>query len=369
MRRETYYNPVEVIQSNNWVKSLQLQQDKLKIQRSLIITSRGNVDRLELESLFPESNIYSGVMPNPTVASCQNAIEHCLTHNSFDGIIALGGGSAMDTAKCVMAAFNTGTHNLTKLLNTDPQYRDHIPSIFIPTTHGTASEVTAWGTVWDMEAKKKYSLSHKTLYPSAAILDPELCLTLPLDISLITTLDALSHSFEAIWNKNRTARSTKYAIEAITAILANADHLKTSPNNLEIRAALLNASTTAGLAFSQTRTAAAHSISYPLTIYYQIPHGIAASISLIPLLEINAPKIFPDLKSLYVQAQLSDLGQLQERILSIPDDRLKFRLRDWGIKRDDLNWLATHCFTTGRMDNNIIDLSIEGIQDILMEIY
>lgn len=366
---QEYYNPVDIIQSNDWVKSARLLQDRLKIQNPLIITTQGNANRLELGTLFPESLIYSAVLPNPTLASCQTAIEYCLKQNRFDGIIALGGGSAMDTAKCVMAALNTGIYHLIELLNTDPKYRDRIPSIFIPTTHGTASEVTMWGTVWDMEAKKKYSLSHKTLYPSAAVLDSQLCLTLPVDISLITTLDALSHSFEAIWNKNRNARSTKYAIEAITTILANVDQLKTAPNNLEIRAALLNASTTAGLAFSQTRTAAAHSISYPLTIYFQIPHGIAASISLVPLLEINAPKIMSNLESLYAQAQLNGLEQLQKRILSIPAKRLKFRLRDWSIKRDDLSWLAAHCFTKGRMENNIIDLSVSQIEDILKEIY
>ena len=77
-----------------------------------------------------------------------------------------------------------------------------MPSIFIPTTHGSGSEVTMWGTVWNMKEKKKYSIAHLIFYPDYAILDGGLTLSLPIDISFSTTLDALSHSFEAIWNKN-----------------------------------------------------------------------------------------------------------------------------------------------------------------------
>jgi alcohol dehydrogenase class IV len=369
MTSEKYYNPVEIVHSNDWANSCRLQQDKLKIQHPLIITTQGNLNRLGLAAIFPDSEIYSGVEPNPTFANCQHAIEYCLKHSSFDGIVALGGGSAMDTAKCVMATFATEKFQLAELLGTDHLYENHLPSIFIPTTHGTASEVTMWGTVWDMEAKVKYSLSHTALYPTIAILDPKLTLTLPLDISLTTTLDALSHSFEAIWNKKRNATSTSFAIQAIVSILGSVPQLKETPDKLEIRSNLLTASTTAGLAFSQTRTAAAHSISYPLTMYYNIPHGIAASISIIPLLTINGPLIKDALESLYSQTKLRGLAELQSQCREIPGSILNYRLRDWGIPFDQLNWLADQCFTTGRMENNIVDLSVNQIQDILEEIY
>ena len=115
----------------------------------------------------------------------------------------------------------------------------------------------------------------------------KLLLTLPLDISITTVLDALSHSFESIWNKNANNKSTEYAIKAISIILQNIEGLKEDPYNADIRNNLLEASTTSGLAFSNTKTAAAHSMSYPLTINYGIPHGIASSICLIPLLEFN----------------------------------------------------------------------------------
>jgi alcohol dehydrogenase class IV len=275
----------------------------------------------------------------------------------------------MDTAKCAMAALGTGNSDLMELLNHHEPYPNSVPGIFVPTTHGTASEVTMWGTVWDPSNEKKYSLSHPDLYPKVAILDPHLTVSLPLDISLTTSLDALSHSFEAIWNKHANDSSTAHAVKAIALILDYAVQLKKETGNLELREQLLTAAATAGLAFSATRTAAAHSISYPLTIHFGIPHGIAASISLIPLLRINRPAIEPALETLYRDVAVTGLDQLMEGIRAIPEGILKYRLRDWGIQRDQLGWLVPQCFSKGRMDNNIVDLTHDQVRGILEEIY
>ena len=275
----------------------------------------------------------------------------------------------MDTAKCTMAALGTGIAEVAALINYHDSYPHPVPGIFIPTTHGTASEVTMWGTIWDMANERKYSLSHLELYPQAAILDPNLTLSLPLDISLTTSLDALSHSFEAIWNKQANDHSTAFAIEAIGLILDFAVRLKNGINQLEVREQLLNAAATAGLAFSATRTAAAHSISYPLTIHFGIPHGIAASISLVPLLKISQSAIQPALDSLCSNLSVTGLDQLADAIRAIPEGILKFRLRDWGIQRDQLDWLVPQCFSKGRMENNIVDLSRDQVRDILEEVF
>ena len=149
----------------------------------------------------------------------------------YDGVIAIGGGSVMDTAKVAMAYMRTGDCDLAELLTITELYENRVPSIFIPTTHGTGGEVTMWGTIWDIVEKKKYSISHPDLYPTAAILDGNLTLSLPLDISIIAVTDALSHSFEAIWNKNANATSTSYAIQAISLIIKNVRDLKDNTNN------------------------------------------------------------------------------------------------------------------------------------------
>ena len=274
----------------------------------------------------------------------------------------------MDTAKVVLATIGTGIFDINKLLTFTEPYEYGVPSIFIPTTHGTGSEVTMWGTIWDTVGKKKYSISHPNLYPSAAILDGNLTLSLPMDISIITVMDALSHSFEAIWNKNANKTSTSYAIEAISLIIENIENFKMNPSNLVIRKNLLIAANLAGLAFSNTKTAAAHSISYPLTINYGIPHGIAASVSLIPLLKLNSSLIMNSLDGLLNKIMLP-YDQLISKIKGIADGVVSLRLSDWGVAWNDLNSICAESFTKDRMENNIRKLNKEDILAILKDIY
>ena len=270
----------------------------------------------------------------------------------------------MDLAKVVMAFLSTRKTNIVDLLEFKGVYERSIPSIFLPTTHGTGSEVTMWGTVWDMRQKKKYSISHLDLYPNIAILDGNLTLSLPMDVSIMTTLDALSHSFESIWNKNANEKSTEYAIEAITIILSNVELLKQNHNDLNVRNKLLEAATKAGLAFSNTTTAAAHSISYPLTIRFGIPHGVASSLSLIPLLEINGEYIKGTLDKICGILNIT-IDELIQKIKAIPKGIIPYTLSEWGIQENDLPQLVEESFTKGRMDNNIVDLTQDDVFDIL----
>jgi alcohol dehydrogenase class IV len=215
---------------------------------------------------------------------------------------------------------------------------------------------------------KKYSISHPDLYPSVALLDCNLTLSLPLNISIITIMDALSHSFEAIWNKNANSKSTEYAVEAITLIIKNIEKFKNTPNDLKIRKKLLIAANKAGLAFSNTKTAAAHSISYPLTIYYGIPHGVASSISLLPLLEINRKLIEEPVERICKNNELT-YEELKQTIKEIPQGIIPYTLDKWEIPEDQLPKLAEESFTKGRMDNNIKNLSKHDVRKILGRIY
>jgi alcohol dehydrogenase class IV len=181
-------------------------------------------------------------------------------------------------------------------------------------------------------------------------------------------MDALSHSLEAIWNKNANNTSTNFAITAICTILENGEALKANPSNLTIRKKLLNAATTAGLAFSNTTTAAAHSMSYPLTIHYGIPHGIASSISLLPLLEINEKFIKEPLDRICNNLELT-FNELKQTIKAIPQGVIPYTLDEWDIPENQLTRLAAESFTKGRMDNNIVDLSENQVLTILNEIY
>ena len=362
-----YYNPVKIIKTENWLIELNSCIKKINISSPIIITSPGNRKRLHLDLIFAPESIISDVGSNPNFEDCFNAIKFC-QKNIFDGVIAIGGGSVMDLAKVVMSHLCLEKSNINELIEYKGEFPKTIPSIFLPTTHGTASEVTMWGTVWNIKEKKKCSISHPDLYPGIAILDGNLTLSLPLDISIITVMDALSHSFESIWNKKANPTSTDFAISAICSLLENGEALKEDPLDLNIRNNLLEASTIAGLAFSNTTTAAAHSMSYPLTIYYGIPHGVASSISLIQLLEINGKLIKDPLDKICNKNKLT-YNELIETIKAIPKDVIPYTLDEWGIPENQLPKLALESFTKGRMDNNIVDLTTDDVLEILKEIY
>ena len=362
-----YYNPVRIIKTEDWLRELNFRIYDLKISSPIIITTPGNRKRLKLDSKFDSDSIFSEVGSNPTFEECNNALKFC-QKIMIDGVVVIGGGSAMDLAKVVMAHLCLEKSNIFELIEFKEKYPQTIPSIFLPTTHGTASEVTMWGTIWNMKEEKKYSISHPNLYPTVAILDGRLTLSLPMDISITTTMDALSHSFESIWNKKANDTSTDLAISAICSILKNGSALKENPKNLEVRNNLLKASTVAGLAFSNTTTAAAHSISYPLTIHHGIPHGVASSICLLPLLDINGPLIKKSLDRICKNNELT-YDELKQTIKEIPQGEVPYTLDKWGISEDQLPKLAEESFTKGRMDNNIVDLTTDDVLGILKELY
>ncbi len=196
-------------------------------------------------------------------------------------VVALGGGSVIDAAK-VVAAGGNGFGAVKRYLE-DGAGEDaltSIPIIAIPTTAGTGSEVTSWASVWDTDTGRKYSLSRRSLYATDALIDPELMLGMPRALTVSTALDALSHSLESIWNVNGNPVSTNHAVNAATEILDSLPGLADDLGNLDLRVRIARAATFAGLAFSNTKTALAHSISYPITLRHGTPHGLACSFSL-----------------------------------------------------------------------------------------
>lgn len=364
-----FFNPVKVIQSNNWEKVCKKSQKELNIQKPLVITSKGTLERLRLKLIFKDCLIFSDISPNPTIDSCDKILKFIAKNKKNNGLIAVGGGSVMDTAKVVMAALSSNIYEIKKLLSSYETYKPTIKSIFIPTTHGTGSEVTMWGTIFDKAKKKKYSISHVTLYPSIAILDGGLSKSLPLDISIITVLDALSHSFEAIWNKNKNMISTSLAIQAICLILENIEKLKLKPDNSVLRNKILKASNIAGLSFSNTKTGAAHSISYPLTLFYGIPHGLASSIALLPLLRLNQEMIANELEEIFNNLKINNLEELEDILLQVSEDVIPYSLRKWGVKEEDLGMIAEESFSNDRIYNNIIPLNKNDVHQILKDIF
>jgi len=367
----SYYNPVKIQYSDDYIQSI---AEYLKTFDKTLNTVLfcyqwfENTERFDcLIQALNKPVVYSDIEENPSLTSCQKAID-AIKNTNVEIIIAIGGGSVIDTAKVVRASLYKNVFDVNELFKKAPINKNIPKLIAVPTTHGTGSEVTMWATVWDKEKKEKKSLSEIENYPTMALYDVSMVKDLPVKISITTTMDALSHAFEAIWNKNRNPVSTQYAIQAIKLIYENIGEIQDN-TSYETRRNLLIASAYAGLAFSNTRTAAAHSMSYPLTLKYNIPHGIACSMPLKPLLNINYKLISHDICKILYMLNVKDIVEFWDKIYSFIGNKIKFTLCEYGVSKKDLEWLASISSTKGRIENNLVDLEMEDIYKILKSMY
>lgn len=276
-----FQNPVKIYFANGSINYL----DKALKGRKYAIVTYNNVLFDNLSQHI--SNSFDGclavlnqVRENPDV---QDLGEICLAFrphmDDVEVLVALGGGSVIDTTKALAVAKGY-SERVVRVLEADGKVDSPLPIIAVPTTTGTGSEVTSWATIWDKKKNRKFSLNDPALYPEAAFCDPVLTQFLPIELTVQTSLDALSHAMESIWNKNSNPVSFVHAKQAIELILKVLPELPISSANLELREKMMLASLHAGLAFSNTKTSIAHNISYAVTLDKKVPHGIACSFTL-----------------------------------------------------------------------------------------
>lgn len=288
----TYFNPVKVLSGINSLEKLNIY---VKKGTWLIISSRGFTSRGIINKLTTQLDknirflIYDKVNPNPEVSDLTILTAKYRPY-SLDGIIAIGGGSVLDTAKILSVSLASEfkdpiNENLKN--NNNQLWNKKIFSIAIPTTSGTGAEVTPFATLWDKNNNEKFSISSAYLFPDIAILDPILTITLPWRDTLYTGLDATSHALESLWNKNSSNISSLFSWEALKIISETLPRLKLDLENIQLRYKMQYASLMAGLAISQTKTAVAHGISYSITTKYGVPHGLACSFTLPYLIKDN----------------------------------------------------------------------------------
>ena len=200
---------------------------------------------------------------------------------TVEAIVALGGGSVIDSAK----VFSVAGGDFGRVASCLVDGKGHkafakTPIIAVPTTAGTGSEVTCWATIWNKARGKKYSLELPSLFPERALVDPMLTVENPMCLTVSTALDSLSHALESIWNKNSNPVSLRLSVASAKLILENLPRLLGDLQNIKLRKIQAEASLLAGLAFSNTKTALAHNLSYPITLKWGVPHGVACSFSL-----------------------------------------------------------------------------------------
>jgi phosphonate metabolism-associated iron-containing alcohol dehydrogenase len=286
-----FYNPTNIIFGPGSFDRL---TEYVQYERVILVTSktfRSNGVADKVAKIFEERLVYvlDDVITNPDLQLLDKQLSLIRSKNA-DLIISLGGGSCIDTAKALAFMLSSSKEFSLNLYLADQSFfsrNKSLPIIAIPTTSGTGSEVTPFATVWDFAGYKKHSIYSNDIYPNTAILDPELTYYLPKDITISSGLDAVSHALESVWNKNANPITLALASKSLSMSLPSIRKLKQSLNNHEARADMMQASLLAGLAISRTRTALAHSISYPLTTDFAMPHGIASSFTLSSVLKFN----------------------------------------------------------------------------------
>ena len=359
---QTFLNPVRIHFGTGTLDTL---PELVGQRRCIVVTTegmarRGTLARVERGLGRLLAGTHTGVVSNPTVASCL-AAAGAVRDTEADVLVALGGGSAIDTAKALAAQRASGQDGwLSRHLRHGagvPEAFGPLPIIGVPTTAGTGSEVTMWGTVWDERTARKHSISHPRLYPEAALVDPSLTLSLPRVTTAATALDALSHGMEAIWNRSANPVSDALAVRAIGIIPGALRRALDAPDDLAARESLAAGALLAGLAMSNTRTALAHSISYPLTAELGLQHGFACSLTLPEILREVGGR-FPERAELITGAlRASSVEDAVEMLYAL----FRFAGMPAEVRRQipgaaALNALRTSFITRGRADNAILDV-------------
>lgn len=340
--RFNYHNPVKIHFGVKWLEAVENLAQRLKDTKFLLITSQGFSKRglsAQIQNVLAKQLVVvvDEIAPNPQIKHLQS-IKAKLC--DFDAIIALGGGSVIDSAKFL--SVDSVFENDNFKIKSQPK------KLFaFATTSGTSSELTHWATVWDNDAFVKHSLSDEILYPKEAFYDANLSLSLPRQTTIYTALDALSHSFESIWNNNANPISTHYALMAIEIILRDLVELSQNLHSLQLRSNLMLASIYAGLAFSNTQTALAHALSYPLTMRFGTPHGLACSFSLPLLLECLPRK----------SHAFALLSPFKPQLLQIFDKlEISISPKDYGLNDEFIDEI----FSTlnSRAKNGVFDINV-----------
>lgn len=371
-----FYNPVRVIQGRGCTKQTADLARKLLPEGGRILLLVWNESVFEQKAFrqLREEKDFS-VLPmcfqesNPTVEQLYGILEKTEPFGP-QVVLAVGGGSTLDVGKslCCLYGKSITSAEALRIFIEKKQYGPKMAKwIGIPTTAGTGSEVTCWATVWDPKAGVKRSLEDHGNYAYAALVDSSLTESMPLNLAVSSALDAVAHGAESYWAKNSNVVSRALALRAIKLIMGQIDGLL--EGNPDAPDRISQGSLLAGMAFSNTKTTACHSISYPLTMEYRIPHGTAVGMLLAPILERNQKKT-KDMGALLQAMGVKSSQEVKQRIQEIFEKAgIPSSLSQWQVEYGELFRLAQRGMTKGRVDNNPVELTPVMIEDMLKEIY
>ncbi len=295
-----------------------------------------------------------------------------------DCIIAIGGGTVLDTAKLIniMFSYNCNADDLISFSSTNLPL---LPVVAVPTTSGTGSEATHFAVLY--KENTKYSIIDQALIPDYVIHSPGLTYSMPKNLTAFTGFDALAQAVESYWSVNATDESKGYSREALTLITTHFHDavLKNTPSGRE---GMQQAAYLAGKAINIAQTTAAHSISYPMSSFFGVPHGLAVFLTLPAIYDFNSNVTESDCSDsrgvLYVKKTMDELSEMINGTKTSPGEMLRScftafsvnsHLSDYGItNREDINCVLDNGFNPQRMKNNPRHITRDDLLTILQGI-
>ena len=318
--------------------------------------------------------IFSDIKPNPTVSNV-NAGVKAFAESGADFILAIGGGSSIDTSKAIgIITNNPEFADVISLEGVAPTQKKSVPIIALPTTAGTAAEVTINYVITDEVNEKKMVCVDPNDIPAIAIVDAELMYTLPKSLTASTGLDALTHAIEGLITKGAWEMSDMFEIKAIEMISRYLETAVNEPNNAEARNGMAVAQYIAGMAFSNVGLGVVHGMAHPLGAIFDIPHGVANALLLPTIMEFNAPAALEKYVSIAKAMNVYKEGMSKEEAASAACEavrQLSIRvgipqhLTEIGIKESDLPKLAKSAFADVCTPGNPREVT----EEIILELY
>ncbi|WP_297143551.1 iron-containing alcohol dehydrogenase family protein [uncultured Eubacterium sp.] len=311
--------------------------------------------------------IFSDIRPNPTTDNVNDCVR-LMREVDADFAVALGGGSPMDCCKAACAIVKGDDniepyHSLGKPISA----KEAIPMIAVTTTSGTASEVTNISVLTDINQNLKQPMNDPAMYPKIAVIDPELTLTVPPQVTASTGLDVLSHAFESYWSTLNQPICSACSIYAARLVFEWLEKAYTEPENLTAREKMAEASIVAGVAFSHPRTTGSHACSFPLTNIYGIPHGEACAFTLDYFVKFNAKHADSDgrLDALAKDCGFDSAYEMADEISAMKKRMgMRSRLSEIGCTSDEQIAELTKKSMSMLMKRNPIELSESDIGEM-----
>lgn len=386
-----FKNSVKIISGKNALENIPFELSNLEAKKPLILTTKSMIKNGQLDivtNAMKNANIEVGLIfkdiPQDSSIEIVNDISQLYKDNKCDSIVAIGGGSVIDTAKGVNMLVSTDATDLKDYMGLEMLGGKLKPFIVVPSTSGTGSEATLVSVIADPSRNVKMEFISYSILPDVAVLDPRMTLTLPPKLTASTGIDALTHSIEAFSGFQKNPISDVYALTSIELISNYLEKAVVDGKDEKARLAMANASLMAGVAFSNSMVGIVHAIGHACGGVSKVPHAEAMTILLPYCMNLNLELCQEEYSRIllafsgpevYSQTSKEERGrrcidEINKFIVNLNKTcGLPIKLRDVGVKKEDFEAIAKTAINDGAAIVNPVEVTFDRVMKILEKAY